>query len=509
MRDGCVARYFPPFPLQIAPLFFRLVKRRLAKYLAIAAIVLVLLVAAGGWFMDRWLQSSEAHANIEGKLSEALHMPVKIERLGFSAWSGLTAKKIIVSSSGTVLFEAAGISAGHRFAPLLRGSFALGEVRIEHPHFRMIQDASGKWGMPQAVPQPQPGAAAIAIAPVSPQPPSTAAAPAPAKDPAISIGKIIIEGGTLEFIDKSNAPFLTVAGMNVTLRDVTEAAFSGDFSAARVTLHGWFALDHLSGITTHAGREFQIRKLGGDAGGGSVTGEATWIKGATGSAALKFAAINLDRAAQNAGANARKIAGVLGGDAQFTGLGADTKAISGKGMLALKGGDCSQFEVLRQIGDALRLATLANFQIADATANFQVANGQMILAPMDISAPPAGLALSGPIGFDGALGITAFLHMPADLVEKQGSMLAERFSSADARGRRGLPFNITGSLSKPRQNLAESLTGTKDRKQQRIIAVETILSTILQKKNPKLLKMLPQLVPPPQPAPPAPAPPQP
>lgn len=468
-------------------------KRRIAKYVAIAAIVLVLLIAVGGWFLNRWLQTPATRATIEGRLSDALHMPVKIETLGFSAWGGLTAKKITVSHSGTVLFDAAGISAGHRFAPLFRGSFALGEVRIEQPHFRMIQNADGKWGMPKPVAPPQP----VPVKTETPQPPPatvTTSVPVTQKRAAISIGKIIVEGGTLELMDKSGAPFLTVAGMNVTLRDVTDAAFSGDFSTGRATLHGWFALDHLNGVATHAAREFRISKLAGEAGGGSVTGEAKWIEGATGNALLKFAGINLDRAAQNAGASARKIAGTLGGDAQLENFGTDPKAITGKGSLTLTGGDCSQFEVLRQIADALRLASLANFHIADATATFQIAGGQAVLSPMEISAPPAGITLNGPIGFDGVMNIAAFLHLPTDLIERQGSMLAARFSPADARSRRSVPFNITGSLSKPKQNLAEGLTGTTDRREQRKVAVETILSTLLEKKNPKLLKMLPQLI---------------
>lgn len=509
--------------------------KRLAKYLAIAALVLALLLTAGGWMVSGWLQSPETHAAIEGKISDALHLPVKIESLGFSAWSGITAKKISVTGPDGVLFEAARLSAGHRFASLLRGNIGLSEVRIEQPHFRLVQDASGKWAMPRTD-SPRPPILVAPVAPLqsaAPTPPTIAAAPntAPPAPPAqpetaappavkpdkIYVGKIIIEGATAELIDKSHAPFATVSGMNVTLRDVTENAFNGNFSAEHMLLHGWFSIENMSGLTTREAGEFQIRKLTAAAGGGSITGEATFLPGATGAATLKLDGINLDRAAQNAGANARKIAGVLGGDAQFTGIGADPKTLIGRGALSLKGGDCSQFEVLRQLGETLRVAEIANFQIADLSANFQVANAQMILGPAEISAPPAGITLGGPIGFDGALNITALLHLPANLVERQGAMLSARFTPPDARAQRSLQFAITGTLAKPRQNLAESLTGTKDRREQRVIGAATAISSILErtnvgKKNPKLMQLLPQLIPVkpaptpvPQPAPPAPA----
>jgi hypothetical protein len=79
-------------------------------------------------------------------------------------------------------------------------------------------------------------------------------------------------------------------------------------------------------------------------------------------------------------------------------------------------------------------------------------------------------------------------------------MLSARFTPPDARAQRSLPFAITGSVAKPSQNLAESLTGTKDRREQRIIGAAAAISSILErtnvgKKNPKLMQMLPQLIP--------------
>ncbi|MEO6788946.1 MAG: AsmA-like C-terminal region-containing protein, partial [Chthoniobacteraceae bacterium] len=258
----------------------------------------------------------------------------------------------------------------------------------------------------------------------------------------------------------------------------------GDFSIAQATLHGQFSLSHLSGVATRAGKEFQIRKLAAEAGGGSLGGEATWIDNAGGSLAFQCSHVDLARASQDAGAAAKKIAGMLDFNVQLAGLGADSKATAGKGTLALRKGNCAQFEVLRQIGDVLRVASLANFEIADAAATFQIAGGQIVFAPVEISAPPVGLTLNGPAAFDGPLNLTASLHAPADLVARQ-PLIAPQFSPPDAASRRSVPFSITGTFGKPRQNLAEKLTGTKDRKQQRIIAAEAIISALMDRKKPQ------------------------
>ena len=479
---------FRPFLCGLRGYFLRVVKRRIAKILIITALVVAVLLAAGGWFANRWLQSPAGHATVEKKLSEALHMPVKIESPGFSAWSGLSTNKITVSGLDGVLFEAAGISASHSFSSLLRGKIGLAEVRIREPHVRLYQDAAGKWGFRHTA------AAPSANAPVLPPPslpvvPQPVAPAAPSKPPAISIGKVFVERGTFEMFDKAGAPFATVTGVNVTMRDVTESAFSGTITVDRATMHGWAAIEHLSASTTHSGQAFAISNLTAIAGGGVITGEANYTLGATAAATLKLGGVNLDRATQEGGMKGQKILGTVSGDAQFAGFGADKKLMTGNGTLSLKGGDCSQFDVLRQIGDVLRVTMLAKFQIGDATANFQIANEQVTLAPMEIATPSIGLTITGPITFDGTLNLIAFMSAPADEIAAQ-PLLAANFSLPDARNRRSVQFHITGPMKKPRQDLADALTGTKNHREQNIIAGASILGSLIGKKNPKLMQKL-------------------
>ncbi len=479
-------------------------KRRITKYITIAAIVLVLLVAVGGWCMDRWLQSAAVRAQIEGRLSDELKMPVKIDGIGFSSWSGLSTKKITVSGPDGILFEADGISASHSFSSLLRGSLGLTEVRIRRPHIRLYQDAEGHWTPSRKAALPPPAAEPAPLAILPPSPPVPVASTAK-KPPAISIGKILIEDGTVEMIGKTRAPFATITGMNLTMRDVSETAFSGNLTITRAVLHGSVAVEHLTGVAVRDGQSFSLRDFSVETGGGKITGEAAYVIGATGRAALKINAVNLALATLQGGMTGQKISGIVSGDAQVSGLGADRKAIAGSGTLVLKGGDCSQFELLRQIGDILRVSALANFQIADAAVNFQITNEQVIFSPMTVFTPPITLGLSGPVTFDGVLNLSAKLYAPASLVATQ-PMIAGQFSPPDANGLQSVPFTITGDMKKPRQNLADSLTGTKDHRQQNIIAAGSILSTLLQKNNPKLLKKLQpalQLVQPNQPPAPA------
>ncbi len=482
--------------------------KRIAKYLGIAALILALALTVAGWALNRWLQSPAFRAAFEQELSRALRMPVQTTGLTFSMWRGLAVQGLTVAGADGSGFAAAGVSASHRFSALLRGKLTLSEVRIEEPHFRLIEDAAGNWRLPRnehAASAPVPIAAtappaqppAPATTPANPAPPApisvAPAVPAP-RQPApstVTITRVVLSGGSVELLDKMRAPFATISGLNVVLNEATGENFSGSFEIQRATRHGWLALDKITGLVSREARTIRVRELRASTGGGTLTGNATWTESAAGSADVKFDHINIASTARDAGAANPRAGGILSGEAQFAGLGADKNAITGRGTISLRGGNCREIELLRQIGEVLQIAAIANFEISDVTANFTVAQSQIILAPANVAAQPVGVTLTGSVGFDSALNLVGVLHAPADFVNRN-ALIAGQFSPPDADNRRGVPFNITGTLQKPRQNLAEKLTGTKDRKQQRIIAAGSILSALMDKKKPKLLQPAPE-----------------
>ena len=448
--------------------------KRLAKYLATAAVLFALLLCAGGWLVGRWVSSAAVRASIEEELGRALRLPVKLARLDFSLTGGLKVDGLTVAGDHGA-FSATAVSANHRLLPLLGGKIALGEVRIDGPKFRISQDADGKWRFAAPAPQqPAPATTALAAAPAEPK---------PRRKPTVAIAQVMLTGGEVEMIDKSGKPFLTVSGLDVTLRDATPESFTGGFRIGRALLHGFAAIHGIQGTTTRKDGVFALRDFSGQCGGGHITGEATFPASGAGTATLALEEIALHIAANEAGISSPLVSGILSGEAKAAGLG-DTNTMTGEGRLVLKNGSSREIELLRQIGDVLRVASLSTFEVGDATATFQVANGEVMLSPLHISAPPIALAFVGPVKFDGTVNLTSFLDVPAGLID-QNPVLAAQFLPANEAGHRAIHFTVTGPLTKPKQTLAASLTGTTDRRQQRIIAAGAILSEILNRTQKK------------------------
>ena len=233
--------------------------------------------------------------------------------------------------------------------------------------------------------------------------------------------------------------------------------------------------------------------------------------GSPASACVVLDNVNIGLLGKEARARIRNASGVVSGEARIDGIGDDAKALTGNGKITLRSGRCTEIELVRQLGEVLRVAAIAGFEVRQATVAFQIASGRIMLSPMDIASHPFGMSLAGGIAFDGAVDLVGTLRAPADYVATT-ALIAPQFSPPDANGLRSVQFDIKGTLDKPRQNLAEKLTGTTDRKAQRIIAAESAVSTILEKTNigkhnPKLMKLLPELLNMRPAQPPAPAPP--
>jgi hypothetical protein len=194
--------------------------------------------------------------------------------------------------------------------------------------------------------------------------------------------------------------------------------------------------------------------------------------------------VNIGLVGKEARARMRNASGIISGEIQLTGVEGGTKGMTGQGSLVLRSGRCTEIELVRQIGEVLQYAALAGFEVREATAKFRIASEHILLSPLEVSLQPLGISASGSVAFDGSVDLVGILSAPASIVQRTG-LVSAQFSPPDATGRQSVQFDVKGTLDKPKQNLAAQLTGTKDRKLQRIIAAESILSTLFGKKGDK------------------------
>jgi type II secretion system protein N len=453
--------------------------KRLLKILIVTIVVLVAAAFGGVWYLNRWLKSPETHARVERELSRALKLPLKFRSLEISLLGGLRAEGITVPDAGYNFFEVASFSAKHRLLPLLRGNFAIEEIVVDGPKFTLVQRADGDWKTPElpedSKPSKKPGADHKPTTPEGSRP-----KPKP-KDPDVIIERVTIINGSAHLFDKDRRPFLSAHGLRVSLKDVRSENLMGRVITERMVLHGSLAVTDFSGGVSHSDTKgLIIPDFVAKCGGGTITGAFARKDEepmARYSGKAQLVEVDLTRAALDGDAAPPNLTGLLSASVEFRGTGDDSKTMSGKGTVTLRNGTCREIETVKQYGEVLQLEEISNFGIPLATADFQIWNGRLNVKPLTISAPPITIIANGTARLDGKLDLDAVLGLDAKVLETRPS-IAGQFSLPDASGMRVLPFNVNGTLTKPKNDLRAKLAGSKDSRVQKAVAIEAAIESI-------------------------------
>ena len=450
--------------------------KRLVRILIIVAALLAVALIGGVWFLNRWLESPEMHAHVERELSKAMKMPLKFQKLTLSLWGGLRAEGISVHDKGTQFLESTSFTARHRIFPLLKGRLVLEEIAIDSPRIVMVQRPDGSWKLPELQQEPKKEE--------KPATPKAAETPKPKKkEPEVLVEKLVITNGQADFYDKDHKPFASASGVRVLLKDVRGDRLEGRVVASRLIWHNQFGLaDFSAGISNTKEKGLIIPDFSAKLGGGTVAGGFARKKEKPEtkySGKIKIADVDLAQAMIDGGAPPPNLTGVLSANIEVRGTGDDTKNMSGKGTISFKNGTCREIETINDLGSLFHLDEVANFGIPYAKADVVIWNGRLNLKPLVVSAPPLALTATGTAKLDGKLDLDANLSAAADYVAKHPG-IEPQFGPADASGMRSVAFQIDGSLTKPKHNLLERLTGTKDKRLQKAIAIDAALNTLTQ-----------------------------
>lgn len=451
--------------------------RRIVKISLITLAVLVLVALVGVWMLNRWLKSPEMHARLEKEMSLALKMPLKFKTLRLSVFGGLNAEGVTVTDRGRTFFEAGAFTAKNDFWALTRGRIVFDEIKVDAPHFFLVQRSNGDWKLPDLPPELQ----AELDAKKKPKQPAGETEPKAAKPAAneakkskdVRIGKIRITNGIIELVEQDGHPFLSAIGVAATLSDISDESVAGYTAIGRLVWHGNFAANDVRATVSRTPKVLIIEKLKAGVGGGTVSGGFSGKLDQAGppfSANLTFDKVDLSKAAMDGDAPAPNLDGALSGTLDFKGVGDTRKTFNGKAVLTLQGGTCREIEWVNQLSDVLQYedVDLAAFKIKDLKADIQFALDRLSFKSLVVEAPPLRLVAQGESRIDGTkLKLDAKLLAEAKFLAKRPNV-EPQFGPADADGMRAVPFTLTGSFGKPKQNLIERLTGTNDKTEQAI-----------------------------------------
>lgn len=441
---------------------------------------LVLLCLVGGMVIfllgvNLYVQSKSTQATIQQELSQRVGLPLHIQRISVTPWSGLKLSGITVADgtpAGKSFLNAKNFRLRVKLFSLFRRPLIVKEVALIRPVVVWPQDENGKWHLPSRPPllnEPQ-SASANDRSPESAAPPTSSPPHSPENEiapPALRFVGTQPEIRRVKLVDGS-FHFLDHAGNNVALFDEVQfhsavrngIALNGDVSVGQASLRDRVFLSELHSPVRYDGAKVELPKLRVVLAKGELDGSfsiAPEEADAPFETHTHFSKIDADELVTRAGGPAGMVHGVLEGTLDASGKIPD--AITGTGTLVLRDGHVQQVGALAVIGQLLQIPELSQLDLARAETHYHLEAGRILIDDLLLQSSNLRVNCAGTITLAGNLKLEATLTINEKIRGQLFRGVRENFIETTEPGFYSLPFHITGTMSKPKTDLMQRVIG--------------------------------------------------
>lgn len=441
--------------------------RKFAKYILIAAGLVLAVYVMAILGLNIYLQSEGLQKRIQTAAEAASGSPVRITGTHYTPWSGFSITGLSVggkSGSGQPPFLAA-TSVSFRFSllALLQGKLVVSEVVVANPFLVARPGGSApatesqapaanspSTALPEA-PDQQPAGVVITVPEPTPPP-----SPIPAQ---VEVNRIRITNGQAQVFDSKGALAITLTGMEVSGEISPDRSATGTFEIAETGVGAYVHPGHVRGTFTWKDGRLVIPDLQADWAGGQLTGRLEIGPDKEISIAGAAEGILIKKLAEDAGINGDGSRGSLFSKGTFHGYSGKPETFTGRVGVSLQQARFQPLDVIRQIGDLMSIQELQMLELKTAEAAFNIRDKKVTADSIVLESENLVLDAKGPIGFDGKLKLQARLHLNERLRKDLAGLLGNNFKESERPGYQQMPFSITGTVSRPKSDLLDKLTG--------------------------------------------------
>ncbi len=452
--------------------------RKFAKHILIAAgvILFVYLLAILG--LNIYLQSEGLQKRIRAAAESAAGCPVRIQGTNYTPWSGFSIIGVSLQGKSQAgqppLFEAKSVSFRFALLSLFQGRLVVSEVVVADPSLVSLPaQPEPTPEVPAPEPAPQPSSTSTPAA-ASPTPPTQTAerpvagveisvptpAPLPSASPAlIEVKRIRIANGSARFFDSKGALALTLTGVEVSGEIFPDRSISGTFCIAETDVGAYVHPSRVKGTFTWKNGRLLIPDLQSDWAGGHLKGSLETGPDKEFSAVVAADGILIKKLAADAGINGDGSRGSLFSKGNLSGISGKPETFTGRVEMSLQQARFQPLDFIRQIGDLMNIQELQMFELKTAEAVLNIGDKKVAVDTLVLESANLVMDAKGPIGFDGKMKLQARLLLNERLRKDLAGLLGSNFKESERPGYQQMPFSITGTVSRPKTDLLDKLTG--------------------------------------------------
>ena len=441
--------------------------RKYAKYILIAAGLFLLVYFLAILGLNIYLQSEGLQKRIQVAAESAAGSPVRIHGTHYTPWSGFSINGISISGTSLPgqppLLEATSVSFRFSLLSLLQGKLLVSEVVVMDPSFVSLG----------AQPRPSPGPGEP-----EPTPPSTprtevanqpatgveisvpTPAPPPSQPPSpVEVKRVRIANGKASYFDSKGALALTLAGVEVSCEVMPDRSVAGTFLIAETTVGAFVHPSDVKGTFLWKNGRLTIPDLRAAWAGGQLTGTLEIGPDRGFSVIAAAEGILIKKLAEDAGINGDGSRGSLFSKGTLHGISGKPETFVGRVDVSLQQARFQPLDLIRQIGDLMGIQELQMLELKTAEAGFNIHDKKVSVEAVVLESENLVIDAKGPVGFDGKMKLQARLHLNERLRKDLAGFLGDNFKESERAGYQQMPFSITGTVSRPKTDLLDKLTG--------------------------------------------------
>ena len=441
----------------------------IAKPILTAIGGLLLLWAAAILFINIYLQSDAVQARLRDAIAREVGSPAQIRQTYYTPWSGIAISGLTlpgVENSKLPLLEIQKIHVGVNFFALLQGRLIVKNLDLLSPSFAFRQSAK-----PQPTPAEEVASDAAILLPmdhlpqsgsglVQTQVPSSSGKPRPEMPPA-QIKAFRVQDGRAVFFDSKGVKTLELSGVFIEANPDGKDKFKGTYRIERGVVWNSINPRKIEGIFEWDAGHLSFPDIQANLGDGRLSGQLEWLQDKSFVLAAMIVNASLQKLASDAGMDAKGTQGQLNAKLALQGTAGQPETFEGTAEVNLLEARMEPIELIRQLGELLRVDELRLLTLKNAEAEFTIANNQVVVERLLLASENLMIDAVGSAGFNGNLDLQARLHVNDKLRKETRGLIGKNFQPSETEGYAHMPFSITGSLSTPKSDLLDKMVGLR------------------------------------------------
>lgn len=444
----------------------------IAKPLLIALGGLFLLWAGAVLLANIYLQSEAVQERLRDAISRNTGMPAKIGQTYYTPWSGVTLSSIALLREepvGNPFLEAKSLKASVVFSDLLKGRITVRHIALETPSLEIRQPAAAVSTptMPEPIPVENLEAVEVPLPGPTLVQKETTPVPSPtteeksAEAPKISVEAFRVQNGRAVFFDSKGAKTLELDGIFVDAKPEGDRRFSGTYRIERGIVWNTLRPRSFAGRFEWDNGRLNLPDLSADLAEGRLTAQLEWQPDQTFAMATNIESVSLKTLATDAGLDAEGTQGQLFGKLVLGGTAGQPASFVGSAEASLLEARMEPIELIRQLGELLRVDELRMLELKAAKAAFTIRDEKILVDRMLLASENFMIDATGETAFTGTLDLDARIHVNEKMRRETRGLIGKNFKTSETEGYSHMPFSVTGTLARPKSDLLDKVVGLR------------------------------------------------